>query len=493
MVAPPSSLRRRAIVAVLLTIGFYGLALAIAAFLLFLVYAQVAYLGRVNARLLLACLITAGIILWSILPRIDRFTPPGPRLKPEGNPDLFREVGDIARRIEQKPPDEVYLVPDVNAFVAERGGWLGIGRRRVMGIGLPLLQTLTVAQFRGVIAHEFGHFYGGDTKLAPWIYRTRQAIVRTVQSLGGKSWLYFLFRWYGMMFLRVTHGISRNQELVADRLAAELVGSRPFVEGLRTIHGVAPAFQAYLQNEVAPAVQAGYRPSLSEGFSLFLSQPPVAEAIRRTTEQEAAASESNPYDTHPSLKERIQAVQSLPPGPDGGDDAPAFSLLLAESELEPGLFASLVGTERAAGLAPVEWQSAATKVWLPYWEKSVEHYAVGLKGVTAAALPDLLQSPGALGAMIQRSAGRLVPADEQRAGAMHIAATALVVALARQGWALNTSPGAPVSLQKGEIRIEPYAVVPQLATGELAADAWQAQCGQAGISSLRLDLVADAE
>ena len=252
MRASQSSLAGRAVVAVLLTIGFYGLALVIVALLLFLVYAQVQYANRINVRLTLACIITAGVILWSILPRIDRFTPPGPRLEPEKNPDLFREVNDIARQVEQKLPDDVYLIPQVNAFVAQRGGLMGIGSRRIMGIGLPLLQTLTIPQFRAVVAHEFGHFYGGDTKLAPWIYKTRQSIIRTVMGLGD-SWLQFLFRGYAKMFLRVTQGISRNQEFVADRLAARIAGSRPSVDGLRAIAGSAPAFGAFMQNEVASA------------------------------------------------------------------------------------------------------------------------------------------------------------------------------------------------------------------------------------------------
>jgi heat shock protein HtpX len=44
-------------------------------------------------------------------------------------------------------PAEFYVVDDVNAWVAERGGVLGIGGRRVMGIGLPLLQALSVSEF----------------------------------------------------------------------------------------------------------------------------------------------------------------------------------------------------------------------------------------------------------------------------------------------------------------------------------------------------------
>jgi len=485
MPASKPSLLGRGIVAVLLTIGFYGLALAIVALLLFLIYAQVAIANRINIRLTLACLITAGVILWSILPRIDRFTPPGPRLEPDRNPDLFRQVNDIARQVDQKPPDDVYLLPEVNAFVAQRGGLLGIGSRRVMGIGLPLLQILTVPQFRTVVAHEFGHFYGGDTRLAPWIYRTRQSIIRTVMSLGN-SWLQFLFVAYARLFLRITHGISRNQEFVADRLAAQTAGSRPLVQGLRAVAGAAPAFQAFLRNEVAPTVDAGYRPPLVEGFSLFLNEPSVTQVIEQSVAHQIETAGTHPYDTHPSLKERIAAVEALPPGPDAPEQTPALALVRNVPELERALFAQLMGPDEAAGLKPIAWQNAATDVWLPFWDKAVSGYTAGLKGVTAASLPGFLQSPGELSARIQQSAGRLLAAEDKARAVTHITAMTLALALARQGWTLDTSPGAQVSLQQSDARIEPFVDVARLASGELPAAAWQALCDQAGIATLPL-------
>jgi Zn-dependent protease with chaperone function len=61
----------------------------------------------------------------------------------------------------------------VNAWVMQRGGIMGFGSRRVMGLGLPLMRILTCAQFSAVLAHEFGHYHGGDTKIGPWIYKTR--------------------------------------------------------------------------------------------------------------------------------------------------------------------------------------------------------------------------------------------------------------------------------------------------------------------------------
>jgi len=68
-------------------------------------------------------------------------------------------------------PAEVYLIAEANAWVIDRGGIMGCGSRRVMGLGLPLLQVLSVYQLRAVLAHEFGHFHGGDTKLGPWVYK----------------------------------------------------------------------------------------------------------------------------------------------------------------------------------------------------------------------------------------------------------------------------------------------------------------------------------
>ena len=52
---------------------------------------------------------------------------------------------------------------------------MGFGSRRVMGLGLSLMQILTVSELRAVVAHEFGHFHGGDVAIGPWIHKTSAA------------------------------------------------------------------------------------------------------------------------------------------------------------------------------------------------------------------------------------------------------------------------------------------------------------------------------
>src|SRR5262249_47984257 len=116
------SLTNRALIAIFLMIGFYVLALSVAAGLLWIPYAEWHYLERLSPRLALGCILSAGLILWSISPRRDRFETPGPRIDATQQPALFAELSNIARSVGQEMPHEVYLVPEVNAWVAQRGG-----------------------------------------------------------------------------------------------------------------------------------------------------------------------------------------------------------------------------------------------------------------------------------------------------------------------------------------------------------------------------------
>jgi heat shock protein HtpX len=134
--------------------------------------------------LLLGGVVVAGIMLWSLVPRRDKFQAPGLLLNPNSHPDLFEEIEKIAQSLKEPLPREVYLIGASNAWVADRGGLIGFGSRRVMALGLPLLSALTVSQFRAILAHEFAHYYGGDTSLGPWLHRTQMSMARTFQGFG---------------------------------------------------------------------------------------------------------------------------------------------------------------------------------------------------------------------------------------------------------------------------------------------------------------------
>jgi len=489
---PSPSLAGRALLAVVLMIGFYILAVAIAAGLVYIPYAEVTYAHRIHPKLAILCVIGALAILWSVLPRFDKFESPGPQLTRDQHPRLFQEIDGVAKSVNQAMPAEVFLVPDVNAWVTQRGGVMGFGSRRVMGLGLPLMRMLTKSQFRAVLAHEFGHYYGGDTKLGPWIYKTRGAIGRTLESLGDGSVLRLPFLAYGKMFLRITHAISRRQEFVADELAARAIGSQALIGGLRTVHGVAPAFDAYWLNECAPVLNAGFRPPLAEGFRQFVQAGKIADAIGRHLDEELKEGKVNPYDTHPPLKERIAAVQNLPPGEFGHDDPPATTLLADVPALENQLLAALVNPDSAGKLKPIDWEKVGEQVYLPEWGDLVKANTAALSGVTPESLPQVARDIKAFGKRCRDHAGA-APDDENAEGlASGVVGAALSVLLMNRGATADAMPGQPVVVTVGSATIEPFSVLSSLADGKLASADWLRQCNELGIQQADLGKVPTA-
>jgi hypothetical protein len=363
-----------------------------------------------------------------------------------------------------------------------------------MGLGLPLLQVLTPAQLQAVLVHEFGHFHGGDVSLGPWIYTTRAAIARTVEALRGRgSWLHLPFLWYGQRFLRITHAVSRRQELAADALAAKTVGAGALVDGLRATHRAAVAFTPYWMDEVAPLLRAGYRPPLAEGFARFVAAAPVASALEEALEQHLAHERTDPYDTHPPLRERVAVLEA--PGRADREgvaaDAPsAVSLIEDVPALEARLMAHLAGDGQAASLQPLDWQDVGERVLLPAWAATARKYAVALSGLTPEALPDTARHLGEWSRRLPAPEIAALPPDERRQAAASILGTALAAALCSRGWVIQALPGQPVALQQGECVVDPWAVVRDLDAGHLDPEAWRARCVTAGIT--QLDLGAEA-
>lgn len=490
---PSGSLAARAILAVVLMVGFYFLAVAFASGLLYIPYAEVVYAHRLHPKLALGCVIGGLAILWSVLPRFDKFEAPGPQLTGQQHPRLFGEIESVAKSVGQQMPAEVFAVADINAWVAQRGGVMGFGSRRVMGLGLPLLRVLTRSQFRAVLAHEFGHYHGGDTKLGPWVYKTRGAIGRTLEALAGTdgkgSLLQLPFLWYGKIFLRITHAVSRRQEFVADELAARAIGSKPLIEGLRTVHGVAPAFASYWSSECAPVLNAGFRPPLVEGFNTFVQSGRIAELIRQELDEELKSAKVDPYDTHPPLKERIAAVEHLPAGDANGTEPAAITLLEEVTAVETQLLATMAGDEAAGKLTPIAWGEVCAKVYLPQWTNLVTMNARNLSGITPGSLPTLAADLETLGTRFVHVTGEKVERENAEGLGGAVIGAALALLLISQGGEPDATPGKPISVRLGSTEIEPFAVLQSLNSKETSAETWSKRCIDLGITATDLGTV----
>jgi Zn-dependent protease with chaperone function len=417
------------------------------------------------------------------MPRREKFTPPGPRLEPDRQPRLFTEIERLAARLNEAAPQEVYLIPEVNAWVAEPRG----GGRHIMGIGLPLLQLLTVSQFRAVLAHEFAHYYGGDTRLGPWVYRTRAAMVRTLLGLGRPSTVlrvvtrFALVRLahfvvtraliaYWNLFLRITQSISRRQEYRADELACSVAGSRALIEGLQDIHRGAAAVNAYWA-ELRQAVAAGYRPPIAEGFASFMAAGDVREAVEAQLEKELAHPDTQPFDSHPPLRDRLLAAGRLSVVREPQDDAPAISLIGDLTGVESELLEKLTPNQNVASLKPARWEDIGNEVYVPAWKKYVEEHAELLSGVTAGSLFARVQHLMEMGSGIRDPKGMLLTREQRAQRATDLLAAGFCLALITKGWELHAQPG-ELYLQCGTHRLYPFDVIRELAATKLTEQAW---------------------
>lgn len=480
-----ASLLQRAILALVLTIGFYLLAALFAIACFAELYALFAYVERIPVQLAAVLFIMPFVVLWSILPRRDKFVPPGPRIDLKQQPELAAAITDVAGRTGQTPPAEVYLIHDVNAFVSERGGVMGIGSRRVMGIGLPLLQALTVSQFRGVLAHEFGHFQGGDTQLGGWIYKVRASMARTIDNLGS-SIMQAPFRWYGNLFMRATQAISRQQEFEADRLAASVVGSRIMSGALRATTRSAPAFHTYWHNEVIPILEGDLRPPITTGFGAYLQTPSVVQMLDKWS-SETAKQTTDPYDTHPALNERVHAIDALNLDLGEGDTRPASTLLRDLPALEAALLAHLSSATRVQELQPVSWELAGV-AYIRRWQRSQALYASALRGLRARDLFDFIRRPSQtyLDLARQHTGHMLMTSVDAQRYAAASAGSALALLLTRDGWMLEPVLGNPLVLAKDGRRVEPHALANDVLDGRLDEPGWVALAGQLGVAETPL-------
>jgi Zn-dependent protease with chaperone function len=353
------SLARRALVAIAVLGSFYAVTATIALALLPLPVLAVMHMRTFNPFMILVafacCWIPSyGLIMGLLGVRPPKFTPPGRELARSDAPALFAMIDDLAAQAGVAPPSAVYVSPLPSFFVCETGGgFFGSKSRRVLCIGAPFLATFSVGELRAVLAHELGHYLGGDTRLAGLLAYTEGAFSSVLDATerdalqdGAIHWMVDagrglssaigegLVKLFAKVYLKLTRPMSRRQELAADVLSAELAGRETAIRALEQAHVIGPLYDAYLANELAPAIEAGAMPTdIASGFDRFthnLRLHGKVDQLTRAVKEE----KTDPFDTHPALADRVAALRVLPPGPEHLVNASARTLLDGDFALD---------------------------------------------------------------------------------------------------------------------------------------------------------------
>jgi hypothetical protein len=475
-------MRLRALAAVALVASYYVLALGLTALLVAFAALMVRHewLNIIDWGGLFAAVF---LILKGLAPQRDRFEAPGPRLALGGHPDLARVIESIVRSAGQKVPGEVYLVSHWTIWVARRGGFTGFGNRRVMVLGFPALQVLTVDQLRALLAFQFGLSAHGDTEFSPWIYNTSAALKRTMDVLDKhKSFLRYVFRPYAGLFFRLTGKIYRQQVFRADLTAARFVGKELYLGSLAISHDDSP-FSTYWQQSVAPLIGRGYLPPIAEGFGRFMERHPAVPAAPSAVS--AALGAEQLATNFPSVPERQAALRGLSLSPRARDSRPAMTLLRNLPEVEASLAEFSLG-KKDCEWKTVGWEESAVLAHVPIWRATLAEQEAVCGGMTVADLATVHDRIKDMSWRFRAPRGELPSRERRRQAALDVLSSGLALALYEAGWKVESLPGHPVELSLGAERIEPSGLLTALAAGDLSGSAWHARSESLGIAALSL-------
>jgi Zn-dependent protease with chaperone function len=165
--------------------------------------------------------------------------------------------------------------------------------------------------FRAVLAHEYGHFSHRDTAGGDVALRVNADMAKFAQALmlsGQAVWwnvAFHFLRIYHFIFRRISHGATRLQEVLADRVSALKYGAQAFEEGLTHVVQSNAEFDVIATQAINAF--AGPMKSVQNLYDLQIAEQAdlknqVASALNRETTED---------DTHPSPNDRFRFTRKV--------------------------------------------------------------------------------------------------------------------------------------------------------------------------------------
>ena len=263
----PSSYKLRAFLAILAIILFFALYTALVVGLGILVYYAIIY--KVTTLNKFTVLVKIGAIAGSImlfvftLKFIFKLKNPKPqnriKLNKKDHESLWAFVDQICKETGAPKPKNIYVDPDVNAYVSYSNIWLSLFLpiKKELTIGLGLVNSLNLSEFKAVITHEFGHFAQRAMKIGSYINSANTIIHGMIYSrdkwddvldqwrasdirLSAAAWIITPVIWVirqvlalFYQFLNIMYSsLSREMEFNADKVAVSTSGSEAIISSL---------------------------------------------------------------------------------------------------------------------------------------------------------------------------------------------------------------------------------------------------------------------
>ena len=268
----------------------------------------------------------------------------------ESQPQLFAFIEQLTKETKTPFPKKIFISADVNASVSYNSNFwsMFLPVRKNLEIGLGLVNSVNISEFKAVMAHEFGHFSQRSMKLGSFTYNVNRVIYNMLYN--NNSYNNFLKGWseisgYFALFASITAGIangirsilnemykiinksylalSREMEFHADAVAASVAGGNNLVSSLNRLEIASSSYNTTLEHANSWLKEKKYSSNLfphqlavihavaaEHGLPMQSGLPEVSshflESFSRTR-----INYKDQWASHPSLKERTLHLNNL--------------------------------------------------------------------------------------------------------------------------------------------------------------------------------------
>lgn len=260
-------------------------------------------------------------------------------------PEFHALLENLCLRARTAMPREVSVEMSANAWVQMKGHRRGSGKT-ILSVGYDLLAGLSKTEVEAILAHEISHAKlvrrGMRSLLNLGLVRMGRLAANLNQHMelrrkakkgsAAAGALFSVIHRLTRLAARQVAAYSRQDEFEADAGAARLCGSEAMKSALMNSAQLAEISARLSWNERVSQLQTG------DGFSRWLVQE-----LSRRNENSAPEFLDHPpdtYSTHPSLRDRIDALPVCePPGPP--DATPAVKFLAEPEKIAETLIAEI--------------------------------------------------------------------------------------------------------------------------------------------------------
>lgn len=320
------------------------------------------------------------IVLRVMFMRMER--PGGRELSRGEAPKLFDILDKLQAKLKGPRIHHVLVTDEYNAAICQhaRFGIFG-GYENYLMVGLPYLLGATSKEMLGTLAHEYGHLCGNHGKLAAGVYRQRRLFVdiyrhleKSAEDNALSGAMFAVLGKFFPYYSAYTFVLARQDEYEADKMAVDVAGRTASAHGLVRVHllgdWVHRSFWPKIYENSGRAERPPFMPFASMRMAFKAN---VEEWASKAALDAAWNVRSDLDDTHPCLRERLDAIGIAPSLP-GPVDVCAADVMLASG----------VGKRLEAELDKQWWEINSRE-----WRERFRHFTTSQARIGALSAQEL--------------------------------------------------------------------------------------------------------